>query len=126
MSLELLKPVNSNNPKEERASMEVLADLDLEEYAIVDKTFDTKGQASNIHRHIYRFKSKKVKKGDIVRLISGVGSDTETTGTYKETSRKVHVFYWNSDSCIWNNNGQDKVILIQYKIIDTAAVPAVQ
>jgi hypothetical protein len=110
---------NSSDPSDEYVVLKATGlTNNLGYYAVVDKTFFPDGQQSNKFRHIFRFKSKLVKKGEYVILISGRGtprSFTDSAGDY------VHYIYWNSDECVWNDKG-DTAYLIKYSKISELQV----
>lgn len=98
-------------------------EINLAEYAIVDKTFDEEGQLSNKYRHIYRFPNKVIKKGDFVRLYSGEKPKDGKPNFYANNKKSTtYVFYWNSNCCIWNNDTGDTAFLIRYLVVDDYSI----
>ncbi|HEX8620946.1 MAG TPA: hypothetical protein VF718_03175 [Allosphingosinicella sp.] len=94
---------------EEYILLDVLADCDIGEYLIADNTFTDKGNVSNKLRHVYWFPDKQVKKGELVSLRTGKGKNTTTTNN---NGIKVHRFYWNLGSPVWNDDNADAGILM--------------
>ncbi|MFH6957323.1 hypothetical protein ACHRV1_07950 [Flavobacterium aquidurense] len=92
-------------------------------YAIVDRTFDSNEKVSNEFRHIFIFPNLEVEKSEWVRLCTG-------NGTYEKVKSKsgvfIHKLFWNSNECVWNNNGGDTATLINYTSIKSVTVPAVK
>jgi micrococcal nuclease len=82
---------------EEYVDFKVLAAGTLQGYSVEDQT-----------GHRYRFPDRVLNKGDIVRLHSGEGSDTQTD------------LYWGaSGAAIWNNDGDTvKVLDPQDRIVE--------
>lgn len=113
---------NGSTPDEEIVKLRTTTKVNLWGYAIVDRTFDDWGELSNEFRHIFVFPAINVEKDESVWLYSGEGD-------YKVVSRKgggyIHKFYWNADSCIWNDNGGDRASLIQYTVVNYKNVPPV-
>ncbi|OXA84862.1 hypothetical protein [Flavobacterium hercynium] len=124
MSLNLIRVKNGSTPNEEYVSLRAKSDLNLKGYAIVDRTFDDNEQVSNEFRHIYVFPSWDVKEGDYVRLYTGKSKGNKTLET--ETGTIFHVFFWQSDECVWNDNGNDRASLISYKFLKMVNVPAIE
>jgi hypothetical protein len=118
MGLEIQKiknPQDSKNTDEEYVILNVITEKNekdhLGKYAIVDETFDKEGDQSNIFRHIFAFPNVEVSNGDCVHLHTGKGKNevfenSKGSNTYK--------FYWGSDDFIWNNKG-DEAILIELR-----------
>jgi hypothetical protein len=67
-------------------------------------------------KHYYRFPSINVKKGQWVRLYSGVGD--YKTGL-NDNKQVYHSFFWGSDDCIWNNKTTDQVFLYEVNLHDS-------
>lgn len=101
------------NKKEEYVRLRARLDVNLREYAIVDKTYDKDGNVSNKFRHIYRFPDVTVKMGEFIRLHSGKGRYHRQDNS---NNTVTHHFYWNADENIWNDGG-DEVTLIKYEVI---------
>ena len=122
MSLKIESVVNGESPDAEYVRIKVLDTVNIEGYAIVDRTFDAKGNLSNEFRHIFVFPSTVVEKGDWIRLYSGKNAYKAVRNLQDTAS--IHKFYWGADNCVWNNNGGDRATLIRYSVIDGVDVPA--
>lgn len=111
MSLIIQRVFNSNKPEQEFVRLYADIDEKLKGYALVDKTFDNKGNASNEFRHIFLFPDLEVKAGEYIRVYTG-------NGKYKSEKNAnnviVHYLYWNSDECVWNDKQPDEAILIKF------------
>jgi hypothetical protein len=126
MDLEVLSVVNSNKSESEYVRLRASADLNLRNYAVIDRTFGPSETVTNEFRHIFPFPSREIKAGEYVRLHTGFGRDG---GKYERevlTNKAViHHFYWKSKTCIWNNSGDDVATLFYYKVANSVDVPAV-
>lgn len=103
----------------ERISLIATGDGNTKDYLILDTTYDKNGNVSNKFKHAFRFPDKPFKKGDIIRLYSKKGTDN-TVPHPSKADVKVHSFYWDVQSGIWNDKG-DNALLI--KIAGTAVKP---
>jgi hypothetical protein len=112
MSLKIYSVINASTPNKEVVGLKTSIDVNLKDYAIVDKTFDKNGNTSNKFRHIFIFPDVAVKKGEFMRVYSGKGKYKTTTN---EKGNNIHHFFWNSDECIWNNEG-DLATLISFSL----------
>lgn len=115
MALELLKIENSNTATGEFVRLKATAQVNISSYAVVDRTFDGKGNPTNIYRHFFRFPDLVIGKGDFIRLYTGKGKDSTYTNDKGTTT---YQFYWGSDECIWNDNGGDAAELLYVKTIE--------
>ena len=122
MELEIHRVQNASTPAGEVVILRALADTNLHYFAVVDATFNADGSMSNEHRHVYFFPRKALKKDEWVVLCSGKG--TNGTGKFRD-GESYHLFFWQSGTCIWNNNGADKASLIKYYNGNTVNAPAV-
>jgi hypothetical protein len=126
MDLKLLSVVNSNKPEGEYVRLCAYADVNLGNYAVIDRTFGPSETVTNEFRHIFPFPSKEIKAGEYVRLHTGFGNDG---GKYEREVQDnkviVHHFYWKSKTCIWNDKGGDVATLFHYEVINSVDVPAV-
>lgn len=123
MSLKIHSVVNAKTPQGEHVWLHTTEPVNLKGYAVVDRTFTAEGKVSNEFRHIFVFPNLQIEKDDWVRLYTGTGIYSRTkssTGT-----GYIHNFYWESDSCVWNNNGGEIATLIKYTVVNSVTVPAV-
>jgi len=120
MALKLISVVNGNTPEEEYVRIQASADVNIQGYAVVDRTFDENEILSNEFRHIYVFHKLAVKKGDWIRVYSCPGKYKSSINTGKT---KTHYLYWGSKTCIWNNNGLDIASLVKIELCNSVQVP---
>jgi hypothetical protein len=123
MSLRLVNVLNGSTPDEECMRFRVGADMNLQGYALVDRTFDAADHMSNEFRHIFVFPSLDLKVGDEVFVFTGMG--TQKTFSINDNLNKRYKLYWGADACVWNDKGGDVASLIQYTLKAKAVIPAV-
>lgn len=120
------KKLNINNlqkdgdAKKEYILLEALADVNIANYAIIDKTFDQDNKTSNVHRHCYRFPKTDIKKGEFIALFTKKGTYSKSTLTDKTTP--LHCFFWGSDAPFWNDDSTEQAELLKVTTIDTRTV----
>ncbi|MFC0777770.1 hypothetical protein [Flavobacterium sp. HJSW_4] len=124
MSLNLHSVINSENTNNELVWLQATEKINLKGYALVDRTFDSKENVSNEFRHIFFFPNLVVEKNDWVQLFTGNGKYQKVQSTDK--SCFIHKLYWQSDKCVWNNNGGDTATLIKCALVKSVKVPAVK
>lgn len=115
MSLEIIKLQKDGDANNEFIMLEAIADVDLVHYAIIDRTFDKDGNLSNVHRHFFRFPSKKIKSGEYVVLCTGKGKQREVE---LDGGKLCHLFYWGSDSPFWNDDEVEQAELLYIVTLD--------
>ena len=109
MDLKLVKIADSGNDKE-RLIMKAVRACNLNEYIVLDTTYDEDGIVSNKHRHVYIMPDINVNEGDFIWLYTKNG----TYHTHNNDSKTItHNIYWGLDIHVWNNDG-DKAYLIHY------------
>lgn len=111
MSLVLHAFKNDTTAEKEYVEFLATADVQLSDYAILDQTFIGE-QISNLHKHFYHLPAQILKKGDIVKIITGKGEDKKY---YREKIVSVYYKYWNMGSPIWNT--KDKIELIKFEYV---------
>ena len=119
MSLKIDTLKKDGDAEKEYIKLKATADVDIGNYAIIDKTFNNNGSVSNVHKHFYRFPSKVIKKGEFVTLRTGKGKNIELITT---NGVKVHRCYWGSDAAFWNDSNTEKAELLKVTTIDTKVV----
>ena len=123
MGLTITSVTNATTPNEEFVWLKTTEKINLNGYAVVDRTFDPNDNISNEFRHIFIFPSIEIEKNDWVKLCTG-------TGKYKKVNNTAggynHYFYWQANSCVWNNNGGDKASLIKYNLVNSVSVSALK
>ena len=118
MSLKISTLNKDGDQNEEYIVLVATADVDINNYAIVDRTFTTTG-LSNVHRHFFRFPSKNIKKDEYVILKTGKG---EADKYENKNNQIIHRFYWGSDAPFWNDSQTEKAELLKIQTIDTKLV----
>ena len=109
MDLKLVKIADSGNDNE-RLIMKAVRACNLNEYIVLDTTYDEDGIVSNKHRHVYIMPDINVNEGDFIWLYTKNG----TYHTHNNVSKTItHNIYWGLDIHVWNNDG-DKAYLIHY------------
>jgi len=115
MNLKIYTILDNGKQENERLLIKVLQDDNTNNYLVLDTTYGSDGKVSNKHKHPFWFPKVAVKKGDHVVLYSRKG----TYSTEKHTDNTtIHYFFWNLDSCVWNNDG-DKAYLLQIASVDS-------
>jgi len=115
MSIKIVAIQDDGNQEDERILMEVLQDDNTNNYLVLDTTYGSDGIVSNKHKHPFWFPKVSVKKGDFVILYSKKGNYNKFLNQRDTTS---HHFFWNLESCVWNNNG-DKAYLLEIASVDS-------
>lgn len=111
MDLKITSVHNHGDFEEEHVLLEVTGDCDVGRYLLADSTYTADGKVSNRLRHLYWFPDRQVKRGERVSLWTKKGENT--TATLKDGT-KVHRFFWNLETAIWNDSG-DCAVLIEAK-----------
>jgi hypothetical protein len=79
----------------------------LSDFMVCDTTYTDDHHISNELRHIYWFRKQSVKKGDWIKLLTKVGTNTSSNNDRKTTT---HILYWNLGRTIWNKDGDAAVL----------------
>ncbi|MGC4038409.1 MAG: hypothetical protein QM764_20765 [Chitinophagaceae bacterium] len=102
-----IRTITDHGHDSERIAIDVEQDTNLNEYILLDTTYKN-GQLSNKDRHPYLFPDQKVKKGDVVVLLTKKGINTTES---KANGSVIYFFYWGLDSNVWNNDGDSASLL---------------
>lgn len=81
----------------------------LDDFLIMDNTYNDEGGISNKSRHVYQFPLHKVWAGEIVYLYTKKGKNVVPDSDKKDRTLR---FYWGLGRSIWNIDG-DTVHLIK-------------
>jgi hypothetical protein len=108
MKLEIFKVENGGDHTQEAVWLKALEDCNLNLHILADSTFDEEGR-SNLVRHTYWFPYKLVKAGDFIIVYTKSGKPR--FGKTK-SQNPVHLLYWDLKEAIWNNDG-DQAVLIE-------------
>jgi len=124
MSLKIHSVENSNDPNHEFVRLTTTVAINMKGYALIDKTFDLNGEISNEFRHIYIFPDLILYPGEYLRLYTGKGDYKGET--HDTQGHNIHFLYWNSEECVWNDQGGDTATLIKISVVDSKKVPPVK
>lgn len=117
MDLKLIKIADCNTD-DERLIIQAMRACNLNEFIVLDTTFDEDGIVSNKCRHVFIMPDICVNEGDFIWLYSHQG----TYHTHNNTTNTItHNIYWGLDIHVWNNDG-DMAYLIHYD--DWGSVPS--
>jgi hypothetical protein len=115
MSLEIVNIQKHGTASEEYILLKATKAINVNSYAIVDRTFNEDGSISNVFRHFFRFPSHQIKEGEYVSLRTG-------KGTYKydklTDGRPVHRFYWGSHASIWNDSNVESAEVLKVETVN--------
>lgn len=118
MSLKIINLVKEGGKDKEYILLKATENVNIGNYAIVDRTFSKDGNLSNIHKHFYRFPSKEIKKSEFVSLRTGKGKNT----VGEIDNIPVHRFFWGSNAALWNDSEVEKAELLKITTIATKLV----
>ena len=107
MKLEIIQILDKGVENKERLYLRVLADTDLSYYIVFDTTYTSENTISNIQRHAYWFKPRKVKAGDYVILYTRAGN---TSTRQNKDGSTNHFLFWGIDRTIWNKDDDCAVL----------------
>ena len=107
MKIEFQSIVDKGVHQKERLVLKVMADTDIGDYLIIQTGFNN-GEVTIRTYHCYWFPYKSVSAGDIVVLYTKLGKTNERD---LGNGRKVHFFYWDIESAIWNVEDRSPVVL---------------
>jgi|SRR6185437_8288057 len=111
MALRIININIGTDPEDEYIMIKAHSGANLAEYAIVNRPFLTKEPEKRIMH--FNFPNTRVKKGEYIMLVSGMGENKRYTDIEGDT---IHKFYWNADHCLWDNPS-DEAVLIHYQVI---------
>lgn len=103
---------------EEYVIIDVLSDSDAKYYMIADTTYTQSGGISNKVRHTHWFYPTDLKKGDVLVLHTGPGTDRSDKQTNGVT---YHQRFWGLKSAVWNDDG-DGALLFEINTWKTTKV----
>ncbi|RSK50117.1 hypothetical protein [Hymenobacter rigui] len=107
-----LKITSTHNEKGkvEKIFVQAVRDVNLSDYLIYDTTFDDEEDFSNKGRHVYRFPTYQLAKGEraVLWIAEGPRGAKPTTIHEKPAQR----FYWGRKGPVINNTG-DNLTLVE-------------
>jgi hypothetical protein len=107
MDLKIIEVVFDKKGENEYVLLEVLKDSKLEGYELHGETYSY-NDITRVQRYLFNFPEWEVKKGDLIRVYSGVGWAETRIG-----SLVIHCFYTGLYESIWF--GPDKAKLLWVK-----------
>jgi hypothetical protein len=110
MDLNILN-IYDHEGETERITLVVLKDTNLDQYVIIDNTYDSAGNIVNKERHAYWFPNQLVKTNEWVRLYTGKGTYSFTKEVRGGVLKNIHNFYWGLNSSVWNKNGDEAYVI---------------
>ena len=105
--------VVSDSLDAERIVIEIMEDCNMDQFLVFDTTYDNNGRVSNLHRHVFLFKSLQVKKGDFVSLFTRTKGDNDEESFTNKRETKTYQLFWGLDQQIWNRDS-DIAYLLHY------------
>lgn len=106
MSLQIVEVRDKGDLESERLLLKVNEDINLKGIVVMDNTYNSDGELSNIGEHAYKFPSKDIEKGDYIFLFTKIRPNNALTESEKEGGNPVsHYFYWGRDTTVWNIDG---------------------
>lgn len=112
MKVRIFKVV-SDSLEDEKLTIEVMEDCNMNQFLVFDTTYDDEGCVSNLERHVYLFKSLPVNKGDFVRLFTRSQNDNDKLSFENKRETTTYQLFWGLDHQIWNKN-TDVAYLLHY------------
>ncbi|MCG3165621.1 MAG: hypothetical protein POELPBGB_01389 [Bacteroidia bacterium] len=110
--------INRLDKENEYVVINVIEDVNIGDYALIDRIFDNSGTPSKKKHHFFHFPKMKINKGDFIRVHTSKG---KYEATKNQAGTLTHNFYWGLDSYIWNNTG-DTATIIKFSVIDSKTV----
>lgn len=107
MTLKVVSIHGQGNATQEYVLLQASTDLSLEYYLLADTTYSSATTVSNKVRHTYWFPLKAVKAGELVVVCTGLGTDDSYLNS---AGTKVHRFFWNLKTPVWNNTGDAAIL----------------
>jgi hypothetical protein len=107
MRLKLLSILNRGVPEKERLHISVLADDNLNYYAVFDTDYQN-GEIAAIPKRAYWFVDYRVKAGDHILLYTKLGTDSRRI---RSDGFWNHFFYWGLKKALWGQPANCAVLL---------------
>jgi hypothetical protein len=117
--LDIRKIENGTKPEDESVMLFANEDVQLSEYALLDKTFGKSATVSNLHRHLINLPSFVLKKGEFVSIYTGSGKTQAYSGKFDDgTPWRLTYLFWGIKECIWNDHSKEQATLIHFTVVD--------
>lgn len=103
---------NTSSPSTEYVQFIVTKNCYLDDFMIIDHTYDSDSHKSNKSRNTYIFPRDWVLEGEIIFLNTGVGTnDNPSEIRSKNPLKGYYDYYWGLSRCVWNNTGDVATVL---------------
>lgn len=116
---------NKGNADEEYILLQALEDVNIGNYAIIDRTFDSEGNPTDVFRHFFRFPSQKVNKGEYISLWTKKAK-VKYLFTTTQAGNPVHRFFWGSNAAVWNDGETDAAELLYVSTVDSQKIEKIK
>lgn len=111
--------INNLDKTNEYVLIQALEDVNIGDYALIDRIFDSEGTPSKKLHHFFHFPKQQVKKGEYIAVHTK--KVTVGLGTMKDGKTPVYRFHWGLESFIWNDTG-DTATIIKFSVVDSMTV----
>ncbi|HBK3300187.1 hypothetical protein I5679_13965 [Citrobacter koseri] len=92
---------------EEYVIIDVNEDCNADHLMIADTTYTPKGNISCKVRHTHWFYPTALKKGDVLALFTGTGTDKSVK---QASGNTVFYRYWGLKTAVWNDDGDGAIL----------------
>ncbi|KHE07672.1 hypothetical protein [Citrobacter braakii] len=92
---------------EEYVIIDVNEDCNANRLMLADTTYTSETTISNKTRHTFWFKAIDLKKGDVIVLYTGSGTDQSKSQTNGTT---IYYRYWGLKTAVWNDDGDGAIL----------------
>lgn len=113
--LKIIASKNSTSPDSEWIKLEVLENCWLDDFMIIDETYDAHSHKSNKNRHSFIFPQHEVFKGEILYLNTGNGTNDDPA-TSRKLGEDYFDYYWGLGTPVWNSVGDVATVLKIFKV----------
>lgn len=103
---------------EEYVIIDITDGCNAHDYMLADTTYTNENTISNKVRHTHWFVKAELKKGDVIILYTGSGTNSSTKNTNGST---IYHRYWGLRTAVWNDDG-DGAILFEINDWNTTKV----
>lgn len=92
---------------EEYVIIDVADDCNAQYYMLADTTYTNDNKISNKVRHTHWFSKAELKKGDVIILYTGAG----TNGSKRNSNGSITYHrYWGLRTAVWNDDGDGAIL----------------
>ena len=123
MFLQIVSIHNHGNYAEEYVRLKAVEDCELDDYLLIDTSYNGDGVVSNKLRHTYWWAPKTfARKGDIVFLYTRSGGDNVRDDA--DGRPRLRDFFWNLKHPVWNDTGDIATLFNIKTFLQKQARPA--